>query len=442
MPKLDFPQDFLWGASTASYQVEGATHEGGRSESIWDSFSRRVGGTYAGENGDVTCDQYHRYAEDVTLLASFGFKSYRFSLAWPRILPQGTGPVNKEGVQYYRNLCAELHAHNIQACATLYHWDLPQCLQDKGGWTERTIVELFKNYATVCFEELGDCVDQWITINEPQCVAYLGHLTGHHAPGIVGDVNLAAKTVHHINLAHGAAVKVYREKAFLKAPIGTALNINTPRPATLKPEDIQAAQRARTFEAEVFLLPLLGKGYPDLSPLGLKLPLQPGDLELIAQPIDFIGINYYFEHAVQHDPQAERTYSNAPFWQNRSDMGWPIIPAGLERQLLWVHEVSGGLPLYITENGYAAPDTVVENRVHDYDRINYLKKHLAVCADLIKRGVPLKGYYVWSLLDNFEWGYGFTKRFGIVYVDYTDQKRIPKDSAYFFRDLIAGYGDY
>jgi beta-glucosidase len=442
MCKLDFPEDFLWGAATASYQVEGATREGGRSESIWDTFCRRPGATFAGENGDVACDQYHRYKEDVALMAKLGFKSYRFSIAWPRIIPTGTGAVNAEGVAYYRNLCAELHKYGIQACATLYHWDLPQCLQDKGGWAERFIVDAFTAYAKVCFAELGDCVDQWITMNEPLCIAFLGYMVGHHAPGIQ-DAGQTARVVHHVLLAHGEAVKAYR-KTGLKAPIGITLNIDTPRPATKSPADIQAARIAWAYEAEVFLFPLAGKGYPEIVINGgWKMPVEKGDLETIAEKIDFIGLNYYFENAVQAD-ESPLKYSNAPFWQDITDMGWPVVPGGLDRQVRWVSAVTGGnLPIYITENGYARADCVeADGRVHDKERIDYLKKHLAVCSGLIKDGIKLKGYFAWSLLDNFEWGYGYTKRFGIVHVDYATQKRTIKDSAYFFRDLIAGYGEW
>jgi beta-glucosidase len=441
MRKLDFPEDFLWGTATASYQVEGATREGGRSESIWDTFCRRPGATYAGENGDVACDQYHRYKEDVALMAKLGFKSYRFSIAWSRIIPTGTGAVNAEGIAYYRGLCAELHKYGIQTCATLYHWDLPQCLQDKGGWAERFIVDAFAAYAKVCFAELGDCVDQWITMNEPLCIAYLGYMLGHHAPGIQ-DPSQTIRVVHHILLAHGEAVKAYR-KTGLKAPIGITLNINTPRPATKSPADIQAARVARAYEAEIFLFPLVGKGYPEIVINdGWKPPAEKGDLEAIAEKIDFIGLNYYFENAVIAN-ESPRKYGNAPFWQDITDIGWPVVPAGLDRQVRWVSEVTGGnLPIYITENGYARADCVEAGRVHEKERIDYLKKHLAVCSRLIKDGVKLKGYFAWSLLDNFEWGYGYTKRFGIVHVDYATQKRTIKDSAYFFRDLIAGYGEW
>jgi beta-glucosidase len=442
MPKLDFPEDFLWGTATASYQVEGAGHEGGRSESIWDTFARKPGAVYGGESGEIACDQYHRYQEDIALMAELGFKSYRFSLAWPRIIPEGTGKVNPQGIAYYRGLCEELHRHGIKACATIYHWDLPQSLQDKGGWTERSITEAFTEYAKVCFAELGDLVDQWITINEPYCIAYLGYYLGVHAPGI-RDINQAIKAVHHINLAHGLAVKAYR-KTGLNAPIGITWNPSTPRPATARREDKKAAETARALETEVFIYPVLGKGYPELvtKKLGLVIPVKDGDLETIAQKIDFIGVNYYSESPVAFEKKEPFKYGTKPSWQDTSDMGWPIVPEGLARQLRWLGSISGGLPLYITENGYARQDEVEKDgRVHDRERIAYLKQHLAVCSELIKAGVNLKGYYAWSFMDNFEWAWGYSKRFGIVHVDYITQKRTPKDSAYFFRDLIAGYGE-
>ncbi|MDR0785915.1 MAG: beta-glucosidase [Treponema sp.] len=437
-----FPDDFLWGAATAAYQVEGAYREGGRCESIWDMFCRVPCATFAGENGDVACDQYHRYKEDVALIAELGFKSYRFSISWCRILPNGA--VNAEGVAYYRNLCAELHKRGVQACATLYHWDLPQVLQDKGGWAERFIVDAFVEYAKVCFKELGDCVDQWITINEPLCITFLGYMTGGHAPG-VKDPAQYMRAVHHVLLAHAKAVQAYR-KTGLKAHIGIALNIDTPRPATKNPEDVSAAQLARAYGAELYVFPLVGKGYPNPNVLTedkWKPPIESGDMEAIAEKIDFIGLNYYFENAVFADKNNPLGYSNAPFWQERTDMGWPIVPEGLYRQIKWVNDAAGGkIPLYITENGAAAVDVVeADGRIHDRERIDYFKKHLAVCSRLIEEGVPLKGYFAWSLLDNFEWTFGYAKRFGVVYVDYATQKRALKDSAYFFRDMIAGYAE-
>jgi beta-glucosidase len=453
MQRLEFPNDFVWGAATASYQVEGAGHEGGRGECIWDTFARKPGAVYAGENGEVACDQYHRYAEDIALMAELGFTSYRFSIAWPRIIPAGTGKVNPEGIAYYRRLCEELHKHGISACATIYHWDLPQPLEDAGGWAERSIVSAFEEYAKVCFKELGDLVDQWITINEPFCITFLGYLFGVHAPGH-RDLQKALNAVHHVNLAHGVTVKAYR-KTGLAAPIGISWNLITPRPATNSPADKKAAKIARALETEVFVLPCLGKGYPELVTQTLKcsFPVKSGDLQTIAQPIDFIGVNYYSENPVSADKKAQFKFSVKPFWQDVTGINWPIVPGGLERQLKWIAEISkdafgktagkDSIPIFITENGYARKDEIeADGRVHDKERIEYLKQHLAVCADLIKAGMNIKGYYVWSLLDNFEWSFGYTKRFGITYVDYSTLKRTPKDSAYFFRDVIAGFGEW
>jgi beta-glucosidase len=449
MERLVFPKDFLWGTATAAYQVEGATHEGGRSESIWDVFARKPGAVYAGENGDVACDQYHRYAEDIALMAELGFKSYRFSIAWSRIIPAGRGNINPEGVAYYRRLCEELHKHNMTACATLYHWDLPQTLEDTGGWPDRSIVDAFEEYAEGCFKELGDMVDRWITLNEPLCSANNGYLNGSHAPGI-RDPQKALAAVHHLNMAHGAAVKAYR-KTGLKAPIGITWNPVTPRPATSSAADKKAAEIARAFETEIFMFPCLGKGYPEIVTKDFKLafPVQNGDMETIAQPIDFIGVNYYFEHPVAADDKAQFKYSGRPSWQNCTDMRWPIVPGGLERQLLWIAEISKGafgkkeIPVYITENGCACNDEIAnDGRVHDRERIEYIKQHFSVIADLVKKGLPIKGYYMWSFMDNFEWLWGYTKRFGIVHIDYFTQKRTPKDSAYFMRDVIAGFGEW
>jgi len=448
MERLDFPKDFLWGTSTASYQVEGAAHEGGRGECIWDAFARKPGAVYAGENGDVACDQYHRYKEDIALMAELGFKSYRFSIAWPRIIPEGKGRVNPEGIAFYRQVCEELKKNGIHACATLYHWDMPQPLEDAGGWPERSTLEAFEEYVKVCYRELGGLIDMWITINEPLCIAYLGYLHGVHAPGH-RDLQKALAAAHHVNMAHGIAVREYR-KTGLKAPIGITWNMVTPRPATSSEADIKAAEASRMFNTGVFVFPCLGKGYPELvKQPGFGIPVKDGDLETIAQPIDFIGLNYYSESPAAADDNTPLKFSLKPFWQETTAMDWPFTPGGLERQLLWITGISKGafgrkeIPLYITENGCACEDVVTAaGRVHDKQRIKYLKQHLAVCAGAIKKGVPLKGYYVWSLLDNFEWAYGYTKRFGIIHIDFKTLKRTLKDSAYFFRDTIAGYGEW
>ena len=454
MEKLVFPKDFLWGTATASYQVEGAAFEGGRGECIWDTFSRKPGAVYAGENGNVACDQYHRYPEDIALMAELGFKSYRFSIAWPRIIPEGRGKVNPEGIAYYRRLCEELRKNGIHACATIYHWDLPQALEDEGGWANRSILNAFEEYAKVCFKELGDVIDMWITINEPVCVAYLGYLYGVHAPGH-RDQNKALAAAHHVNMAHGITVREYR-KTGLKAPIGITWNPSTPRPATLRKEDKEAADISRAFSTEIFIFPCLGKGYPEsvLKNYPNVIPIQSGDLETIAQPIDFLGVNFYAEYTEAADEKAVNKYSGRPSWQDTTAMGWPVTPAGLERQLLWIAEISKGafgkneIPIYITENGCAYEDVVItdpkngQSRIHDKERIEYLQKHLVACAEAIKKGVPLKGYYVWSLLDNFEWAFGYTKRFGIIHVDFKTLARTPKDSAYFLRDTITGFGEW
>nr|AGS52483.1 beta-glucosidase [uncultured bacterium contig00207] len=449
MEKYVFPKDFVWGTATASYQVEGAVREDGRGECIWDTFSRKPGAVYAGENGDVACDQYHRYAEDAALMAELGFNSYRFSIAWPRIIPAGTGKVNPEGIAYYRRLCDELHKYNIKTCATLYHWDLPQILEEKGGWTNRSVIDAFREYVKVCYGVLGDVIDMWCTINEPYCVAYLGHLMGVHAPGH-RDLQKAMAAVHHVNLAHGIAVEEYR-KTKLKAPIGIVWNPVTPRPAANSEADIKAAKFLRSFSTEVFIYPALGKGYPEeiIKDKKYNIPVEEGDLETIAQPIDFIGINYYFENAVTADESAPNKAAFKPSWHDTTAMGWPVIPAGFERQLDWIYEISKGafgkeeIPIYITENGCAYDDELTaDGRIHDRQRVEYLKQHLAVCANAIKKGIPLKGYFVWSLMDNFEWAYGYAKRFGIIHVDFKTQKRTFKDSAFFFRDVIAGFADW
>jgi len=449
MDKYVFPKDFIWGSATAAYQVEGATREGGRGEGIWDAFARKPGAVYNGENGDIACDQYHLYAQDAELMTQIGFNSYRFSIAWPRIIPGGRGKVNPEGIAFYRKLCDELHKRGISTCVTLYHWDLPQPLEEEGGWANRSVLDAFEEYVKVCYKELGDIVDMWITINEPYCIAYLGHLFGVHAPGHC-DMQKALAAVHHVNMAHGIAVREYR-KTGLKAPIGITWNMDTPRPATANEADIKAAEIARAINTEVFVFPALGKGYPELvtKELNLALPIKDGDLQTIAQPIDFIGVNYYFENPVAADKTVPHKYSTKPFWQDTTAMGWPIVPCGLERQLEWITAVSKGafgkaqIPIYITENGCAYEDEVTaDDRIHDKKRIEYLQQHLAACANAMKKGVPLKGYYVWSLMDNFEWAYGYSKRFGVIHVDFQTQKRTFKDSAYFFRDVIAGFGEW
>ncbi len=428
-----FPKDFEWGAATASYQVEGAAYEDGRGLSIWDTFSRIPGKVYAGENGNVAVDQYHRYPEDIALMKQLGIKSYRFSIAWPRIIPSGRGEVNPKGVAYYTNLIQALLEAGIEPVPTLYHWDLPQTLQDEGGWTVRTTAEAFAEFAEVCFKEFGGYVTKWITLNEPFCAAYLGYLYGIHAPGIQ-DKQQACEAVHYLNLGHGLAVKKFREME-IQGSIGITWNLMTPEAASQNPEDLMAQAHATALQSEVFTDPVLGKGYPlaALAHEGVTLPQGfEEDLKTISLPIDFIGLNYYTESIMGAEEEL-------PKWEPVTDMGWPIVPEGLLRQLRWINQkTEGNIPFYITENGMANPDTMNQNdkRVHDPERIDYLQKHLTICTQAIEEGIPLKGYFLWSLLDNYEWAHGYTKRFGIIYCDYVTLERTPKDSFYYYRDVI------
>jgi len=436
-----FPSEFLWGTATASYQVEGAANEGGRTPSIWDTFSHTTGKVAHGHTGDIACDQYHRYKEDVRLMSGLGAGAYRFSLSWSRIFPNGGGKINEEGVQYYRSLIAELQAGGIEPVVTLYHWDLPQELEDEGGWVSRSTAERFREYAQHCFRLFPE-VRKWITLNEPFCSAILGYLRGVHAPGL-RDHQKALNAVHHLLLAHGLAVREYRRNGY-DGEIGITLNMQTPRPATGRQEDEEAADRAADLPTRMFLDPILGKNYPqrylDAYP-GHTMPVHDGDMRIIAEKIDFLGVNFYWEYAVMQDESRPEKFRIADQYQKTTAMGWPITPDGLYRHLLWISRRTGELPLYITENGAAFDDRLSEDglRCHDPRRIEYLRSYLAACRRAIEAGVQLKGYFLWSFIDNFEWAYGYEKRFGIVYCDYADrQRRIPKDSYYFYRDVING----
>jgi len=435
-----FPDDFLWGAATASYQVEGAVKEGGRTPSIWDTFSHTPGKIAHGHTGDMACDQYHRYGEDVQLMADLGLGAYRFSLSWSRIIPHGIGRVNEEGAAYYKNLISALRDKNIEPVVTLYHWDLPQELEDAGGWPERATADAFQKYAESCFELFPD-VKYWITLNEPLCSSVLGYLQGTQAPGI-RDRQKSMSAIHHLLLAHGKAVNSYRKRG-LGGQIGITLNMQTPRPATSSSRDREAADRAADLRTRMFLDPVMGRTYPrrylDAYP-GYPLPVQSGDMETIAAKLDFLGVNFYWEDAVVWDQSKPEKYRLTPQYQPTTAMGWPVTPEGLYRHLKWIAHETDGLPLYVTENGAAFNDVLGTdgNSCHDSERIEYLKSYLAACRRAIETGVPLKGYFLWSLIDNFEWSYGYEKRFGIVYCDFKSQRRLPKDSFYFYRDVISG----
>ncbi len=446
---VSFPQGFIWGAATAAYQIEGAATADGRGISIWDTFSHQPGKVRGGDTGDVACDSYHRYPEDVALMASLGLTDYRFSISWPRVQPGGRGPVNQKGLDYYRALLDELGSNGIRAAVTLYHWDLPQELQDAGGWAVRSTAERFAEYAAIMAQHLGDRVTRWITVNEPQVVASHGYRDGVHAPGLQDDAAAAAAT-HHLLLGHGLAVQALRS-VHPATPVGITLDLHPVRvPAGVQPDAVEQA-RAITDAAlnGLFLEPVLHGRYPARASASL-LPQAPvlaeGDMETIWQPIDFLGVNYYAPVYIRAgDPDDLRRHEEPtasglagvveyrPAELGRTAMGWIVDPDGLYDLLVRLSKEAPGLPLYITENGCAAEDYVnPQGAVDDLERISYLHMHLDAAARAIRAGVNLAGYYVWSLLDNFEWGWGYQKRFGIVYVDYETQRRIPKSSAHFF----------
>lgn len=439
---MGFPETFVWGTATASYQVEGGAHLDGRGGSIWDTFCRTPGKVFQGHTGDFASDQYHRYEEDARLMSELGVSAYRFSIAWPRIYPEGAGRINQPGLDYYDRLIDALLDRDIEPAVTLYHWDLPQKLEDAGGWPARETADHFAGYAKTCFDAFGDRVNRWITLNEPWCTAYLGYQIGRHAPGRTDPAD-AVRAVHHLLLGHGRAVEAFRDGGYA-GEIGITLNLQTPRPATRAPEDVEAADRAADRDSRMFTGPLFGSGYPErhLSAYeGLEVPIVEGDMEMIGRPIDFLGVNYYFEGAIRADTDHPEGFAHAPTWQPKTEMGWDIVPEGLLRHLRWIRRECGELPLYITENGCAVADELSDdgNRCHDPDRVAYLSKHFSVCRRAIEEGIDLRGYFLWSFVDNFEWAFGYSKRFGIVYCDYLDGRRVPKDSYYYYRDVIAGY---
>jgi beta-glucosidase len=458
MSTLRFPENFVWGAATAAYQIEGAARDDGRGPSIWDTFSRTPGKVFAGHTGDVACDHYHRYADDVALMAELGLKAYRFSVAWPRIQPDGTGPVEPRGLDFYDRLTDALLAKGIDPIVTLYHWDLPQPLQDRGGWTSRETAEHFAEYAAVVHGRLGDRVRTWTTLNEPWCSAYLGYGNGVHAPG-VRDAGAAFAAVHHLLLGHGLAARALRAAG--AETVGITLN-----PADVQPADPDSAADAAAvrlidgLQNRIFLDPLTGEGYPadvleHISRLVEPTFIGDDDEKLIAAPIDLLGVNYYSPTYVAGRPGAagsdvfpgsEGAVEVLPPSGPLTEMGWAIEAAGLGRLLDRLSADYPALPLMVTENGGAFPDRATEQgpdgteRIADSDRIAYLDGHLRAAHAAISRGVDLRGYLVWSLLDNFEWAEGYRKRFGIVHVDYRTQRRTPKSSARWYQEVISRNG--
>ena len=427
----NFPEDFIWGSATSSFQIEGATDEDGRGESIWDRFCEKPGAISDKTNGKVACDHYHRYKDDVALMSELKLAAYRFSIAWPRIFPNGGGAVNSKGLDFYDRLVDELLSANITPFATLYHWDLPQALEAKNGWVNRDTAHYFVDYTHTVVEKLGDRVASWATLNEPFVSASLGYRTGDHAPGRT-SLNDSFAAAHHLLLAHGMAMPVIREHA-PNSQAGIVLNFTPSFPYSDSEEDIKANEATDAFENRWYVEPIAGKGYPQrgVELLGWEQKeIQAGDLETIATPIDFLGVNYYTR-------QTRRAGSTpAPQTLPVTDMGWEIYPQGINELLTTLHQRHQFKQYFITENGAAMPDKAdASDNVDDQDRIDYIHDHLQQVHLAMSDGVPVKGYFAWSLFDNFEWAFGYSKRFGIVRVNYDTLERTPKASARWFSQV-------
>jgi beta-glucosidase len=450
-----FPEGFVWGAATSAYQVEGAVGEGGRGPSIWDTFAGTPGRVVGGDTGEVAADHYHRYREDAALMADLGLGAYRFSVAWPRVQPDGR-TVNPEGLDFYRRLADRLLECGIEPWVTLYHWDLPQALQDDGGWANRQVVDRFVDYAAAVYGALSDRVANWTTLNEPWCAAFLGHAAGIHAPGLQ-DPATAVAAAHHLLVAHGQATRAMRTLD-ARPRLGINLNLDPVTPASADPADLDAARRIDGIYNRLFLDPLFRGRYPadvleDLAGLGGLDRAGEADLAAITAPLDLLGVNYYRRWVVAARPERPRLGGPPSPWvaagdvefvasdRPRTALGWEIDPSGLDELLLRLHRDYPSPPLFVTENGAAFED-VPDDRglVPDQARIRFLDGHLRAAHRAIQGGVDLRGYFVWSLLDNFEWAEGYSKRFGIVYVDFPTQRRLPKDSARWYRDTIARGG--
>ena len=429
-----FPGDFVWGVATSAYQIEGAAHEDGRGDSIWDEFCRRPGAIKDGSNGDRACDHYHRVEEDVALMAGLNVRAYRFSIAWPRVQPGGEGGWNEKGFAFYDRLVDALLERGIEPYVTLYHWDLPQALQEKGGWTNRDTVSRFADYAAEVARRIGGLAASIATHNEPWVVAILGHEAGIFAPGLKSQ-KAAMQVSHHLLLSHGVALQALRAQG-CPAPLGIVLNQSPIHPATDSAEDHAKARLDDGLTIRWYMDPLLLGTYPEdvLSFLGEDAPqVRDGDMETIRQPLDFLGVNYYTRNVSGTGVPRAPVQSG----EELTDMGWEVFPGGLSELLMRLNTDYQLPPVYIMENGAAYPDRLVDGRVADVDRIRYLRSHIAAMADALETGVDVRGYFVWSLLDNFEWADGYSKRFGLVYVDYATQQRILKDSAIWYRAFCS-----
>jgi beta-glucosidase len=436
-----FPPDFQWGVSTSAYQIEGGAKDDGRSPSIWDAFATVPGAVYQGHNGDVAADHYHRMREDVALMAELGIRSYRFSVAWPRVIPEGTGLTNQGGLSFYDRLVDELLEYHIEPTLTLYHWDLPWVLHDRGGWLSRATALAFAEYADVVSRRLGDRVKRWITINEPFCAAYLGYGVGLHAPGL-RDPQAAVVAAHHLLLGHGMAVGRVRANA-AEAQIGISLDLAPIYAADDRAETRVAVEKQDRFKNRWFLDPIFRGAYPEslFAEQGLAPPpIQDGDMRLIASPTDFLGVNYYSRELISGEADIpgswRRVYPvpGSPY----TAMNWEVFPQGLSDLLLRLQRDYAPAAMVITENGAAYDDEWSGGeQISDPERRQYLQSHIQAVARAVEQGAPVRGYYFWSLLDNFEWAEGYAKRFGLIYVDYPTRQRIIKESGYWYRDFLA-----
>ncbi|MGP0049553.1 MAG: GH1 family beta-glucosidase [Solirubrobacteraceae bacterium] len=444
-----FPEGFLWGTGTSSYQIEGAVNEDGRGPSIWDVFTHTRGNVRRGDTGDIACDSYHRMDEDLALLVELGVGAYRFSIAWPRVQPTGDGPLNQRGLDYYRLLVDELRRRDIVPVATLYHWELPQALEDRGGWASRETAERLAEYARAVGDALGDQVGMWITVNEPKQTVHQGYRLGTHAPGRRDDA-LAAAATHHILLGHGLALQALRSVVPAEARIGITLDPHPYRP--LESDAEEAVAQLDVEHNRVYLDPVLHGCYPAQARAEMLPPdavIVAGDMDAIAAPLDFLGVNYYTAHHIRRGDWSDLRLGERPLTDQPgfveylppelpvSEMGWLVEPEALHELLLRLHTESGGLPLYITENGCAVADYVnPEGQINDFERVHYIHGHLDAAWRAIEDGVNLAGYFHWSLMDNFEWAWGYQRRFGLYYVDFGTQRRLPKRSAAFYSTIV------
>ena len=460
MASSQFPDGFLFGASTASYQIEGAVTEGGRLPSTWDTFAHTPGRTFEGDTGDEACDHFHRYADDIQAMADIGLNSYRFSMAWPRIRPTGDGAFNDEGFAFYHRILDELEKHGIEPLVTLYHWDLPQPLEDLGGWPERSTVDRFVEYARRTVEEFKDRVTYWTTFNEPWCPAFLGYSSGAHAPGR-REPALSLAAAHHLNLAHGLAYAAIKEVK-PDAQVSIVLNSHLPRPWNpADPRDVEASQKIDALANRMFMDPFVVGEYPaDLIAFTSGLTdwsfVHDGDLEAINGTLDLVGVNYYSSHVVRFNDAPTKASGDdghkttihgcwpgaedvefMPLIGKRTTMNWNVDPSGFHAHLLRMHREMG-LPIIVTENGASWPDEVsADGRIRDVDRYTYLHDHMDALLKARAEGADIRGYMAWSLMDNFEWSHGYSKLFGLLRVDYATQDRTWKDSAYWYRETIA-----